>query len=497
MLMRLVRLEHGQALLMALMTMVVLAIVTTGVIYYTQQSEHQSTYSRASDASYRLAESGLNNAVAVLGNTSNQSMVQSTLPSTEGTASSQSYASGTSKWWGVYTPPSGTASAYWTLYGEGVVRNPTNTGGNINRTISATVTLLPTSTQPVTNGIWNYLASTATGNTCDELIQNSITLKISLFVAGNFCSKDSSSMAPATAPPTPVVPVNLYVGGTYTSNNSSHIGASGTGNAINQAIIVGGCNGHSPCKWNGGGDPVYATTTGTSYPGTLPTVPVPNFAGMYTAASPGPKSPCTTVSGTPPVFENEVTNPTANNSVTGVFNLTPASSYTCKTSTGELSWNATTNVLTVNGTIYIDGSATTTANIAQYSGLATLYLSGTFSISNSSQFCGAVSSGSCNFAGWDPNTNMLVICAANMGNAASAIIVQNSSSFQGGLYAPTSSVITLKDSATYEGPVVGGQLSINNSVTMKPFPVLSTLPNNVPGNPTVRAQPQAPSNYSG
>lgn len=492
---RRLRSDSGQALVMSLMTMMVLTIVAGTTIFYTTSSEHESSYSKAQDTAYRLAESGVNNATAVLGNPNNNALTQSTLPSTQATADTYPYTTGTSKWWGVFNSSNST----WLVTGMGLVTNPTNSGiGAVTRTISATVPVQPSLTQPVNNQVWNYLYATGTGHTCDETIQNSVILQISLYVAGNFCTRDSSSMAPATTPPTPAPAVNLVVGGTYTSNNSSHIGASGTGNAINQAIIVGGCNGHSPCKFNGAGDPVFATSTGSSIPGgNVLTPPVANFSSWYTNAQLGPKAPCTTSSGTPPVFENEVVNPTMNNSVPTTFNLTPSTSYTCSNANGTLSWNASTDVLTVKGVIYIDGSVTSTAAVASYVGESTMYVSGTFTLLNSSQFCGGVSSGQCNFAAWNPNTSMLIICAENMGNATNAIDVANSSHFQGGLFAPTTQTITVSDSAQFEGPMIGGNLNIGNSVQAKPLPTINTVPLGAPGNPNTYAQPQAPGSYSG
>ena len=41
----------------------------------------------------------------------------------------------------------------------------------------------------------------------------------------------------------------------------------------------------------------------------------------------------------------------------GIANLTPGASYQCKTVNGELSWDYPSRVLTVSGTIYLDGSA--------------------------------------------------------------------------------------------------------------------------------------------
>ena len=56
----------------------------------------------------------------------------------------------------------------------------------------------------------------------------------------------------------------------------------------------------------------------------------------------------------------------------------------------ELSYNATTKKLTINGSIFIDGSATSTANDATYVGQGALILSGTFSMDNHDKLCVAL-----------------------------------------------------------------------------------------------------------
>ncbi len=110
--------------------------------------------------------------------------------------------------------------------------------------------------------------------------------------------------------------------------------------------------------------------------------PTADFAKWYENGIPGPSQSCTTVSGSPPTFDNNY--PTRDNSVSTDFELTPASSYTCRVgpagnASGELSWNAATKVLTVKGTIFIDGSAKiTNGSLNSYNGQGALYLSGTF-----------------------------------------------------------------------------------------------------------------------
>ena len=482
------KLEHGQALVFAIVTMAVLTGATATGLYYASASEHASSYSKASDTAYRLAETGLNNAAEILGNPSNNAMLQSTLPSGSSTATAQAYPGGTSKWWGVFN---GTNA--WTVYGLGVVTSPVG-ASFVTRQVSATIPVQPSLTQPVNNQIWNYLYATGTGATCDESFSNSVAIQASLYVQGNLCTANSASVMPATGPPNPPPAVNLFVQGTYTSSGTSHLGTSTS--PINQAIIVGGCNGHSPCKFNGAGDPVYATATGSGISNPF-VAPTPQFDYWYQNATVGPKAPCTTKSGTPPVFENETTNPTRNNSVPSTFNLTPSSSYTCSTSTGQISWNASTDVLSVTGVIYIDGSATSTASLASYSGEGTLYLSGTFVLAGSAQLCGGVKNGSCDFGSWNPNTDMLIVCAANMGNQTPAISFLQSSHFQGGVYTTPTSAISVSQSGTFEGPMIGGSLQLNNSVTAYPFPTITTIPLGAPGNPNTYAQPQSPSSYSG
>src|SRR5205085_1069968 len=104
--------EDGMALVLALLTMTVLTITATSVILYSTSGEHQSSYSKAADQSYRLAETGINNAMATLGNTQTSALDSNALPGSEATSSSQTYSTGTAKWWGTLN----TSTRTWTLY---------------------------------------------------------------------------------------------------------------------------------------------------------------------------------------------------------------------------------------------------------------------------------------------------------------------------------------------------------------------------------------------
>ena len=283
--------------------------------------------------------------------------------------------------------------------------------------------------------------------------------------------------------------MNLAVQGTVKLANASRVGS--TSSRINQALIAGGCNGYAPCRWNGGGDRVWATTVGTSPP--TVTRPTADFDYWYLNASPGPRHPCTTVVGTPPTFENETTNPTRNSSAVTV-DLTPSSSYTCRTASGELSWDAATKTLTVRGVIFVDGSVTAGNNATNnYNGQASLYVNNTFTLNNSTEVCGGVTAGHCDFGAWNPNTELLIVVVN--GSSGGDVQFADAARFQGGIYATRS--IKLADAVRLEGPLIGSTVEFAGSAQAKPFPLISTVPLGTPGNPNVYADPQPPANFGG
>jgi hypothetical protein len=164
---------------------------------------------------------------------------------------------------------------------------------------------------------------------------------------------------------------------------------------------------------------------------------------------------------------------------------------------GELSWNATTKVLTVAGTIYIDGSAKVgNGTLNQYNGQATIYLSGTFLVSGS--LCGGITGGACDFAAWNPNTEMLTVVADGSGGQAgtgNSITVTNNSTFQGGLFA--TSAVNFSNNSKSDGPIVGSHVIMANNMTSDSFPTITVVPVGMPGNPAVYAQPNPPQMFSG
>ena len=504
---RRLRSEDGIALVMALMTMTILTIVATTTIYYTTSSQHGSSYSKASDAAYRLAESGVNNAMATLGYSSANALSSSALPGTEASASSQTYATGTAKWWGTLN----SSTKVWTIYGKGFVTSPVGAGSQVTRTLSATMQVTYSYNQPVNAQAWNYIYLTNTGgsNVCDVTLSNNAHLDAPLYIDGNLCFSNNTSIEEDLI--SPRIPISVVVKGKVAwANNGSSIGVSSS-NQVSAAYIAGGCGSSlgsvHVCKPDpqSGHDPLYVGTFSTTTPSVAP--PAVNWVtdGWYASSSPGPTSPCTTSSGTPPSFDGgpapnntqqNLVAPYANGSLPSTVNLTPAASYVCKTSQGELSWDATNHIMTVKGVVYIDGNVSIgDGSVDEYNGQATLYTSGYVTVNGT--MCGKRNAGNtaCDFSAWNPNTEMWILAAHGNNGSGYSVVFPNNAVWEGGVYATNS--IDLSNNGTIEGPIIGGSATFSNNVTVRPFPVITNVPVGAPGNPNVYAQPNPPGGYSG
>jgi hypothetical protein len=487
---RLLRREEGMALILTVGMLVVLGLTGGTLIAYTTANQGAAHRHSADATAHKLAEAGINNAFAVLSNPSNNALSSLLLPPTLETANVSNYDEGYVKWWGTFSASNST----WSLSSIGYVRNPTpGAQVPVMRRISVSTRVRGSFMQPLNNPSWNYIMATRTGTPggCDMTLDNSIDMQSPLYVFGNLCLNTPSQI---TGGP-------LVVKGSVKLDVNTNIGSAA--NPINEAHIKLGCsykNGPwvAPCTPT---ENVWATISDTNPPDLAP--PAADFAGWYSNAVPGPRQACTTQSGTIPVFDNDLT---MNNSVPGVFNLTPANnSYSCVvkngagTTVGELTWNTTTEVLTVYGTIFIDGSVTADygfQNVAiQYNGQASLYLGGTFLASNT-KICGGISGASCDFSAWNPNTEMLVIVANGQGGQVpSGIGIQiKNSHIQGALW--SSNAIELDTTSNTEGPMVASTEIIGNTVTTHSWPLITTVPVGMPGTPTVYAQPDPPGGYT-
>jgi Flp pilus assembly protein TadG len=502
---RLLRDESGIALVLTLMTMTVMTISAGTVIVYTTSSQHESSQAKGGDAAYRLAEAGLSNAIATLGNPSGDATLSTTLKNSEATADSKVYSSGTSKWWGTYDA----TNKQWAVSGKGIVVNPSANTGDLMRTLNVTVPLLASLTGTLNTHAWDYIMSTGTGDPtgCDMNIAdgsntgNPVTVNSRLYVMGNLCLGTNQGGVGN------IITGPLVVKGQIKNlQGSSGVGTNGT--PVNEIDSVGGCRTglsgtvHSPCV--NGTDRMYATLISSVAPSV--TAPAVDWDGWYANAKPGPSSGCTTTNtGATPTFDG---NGVRDNSVSTVFNLTPGADYTCvngpaNNPNGVLSWKFSTKTLTISGTIFIDGSMIAGNGVQnQYNGQGTIYLSGTFRMTANTELCGSVNGTNCEFTTWNPNTELMGIVAnAQAGqNPATVGIHLMDAQYQGALYATNK--IRLEGITRTDGPMIGQEVELGyncgtNAATSNGFPLVTTVPIGLPGAPNAHAAPGPPVGYSG
>jgi hypothetical protein len=320
------RQQSGSALVMSIGMLAVLTISGTTVVAYSTSNARSGAYSKENERAFSLAEAGLNNAMAVLANPDNYALNENLLPKTEETASSVPYEGGTSKWYGTLDR----GKAQWTVYAVGLYNNPTGSGvAQVRRALKAQVPVTPTNTQPNNSPAWNYIYARATGSPCDMTLSNNLSGQSRLYVAGNLCLSQNVD----------ITSDSLLVGGNLDLENNADVGTTST----RVETYVGGNCRYAGGSWTTGGcggvqdsRHIYSRLKNSSDAGVntpTPVVPEPeaDFVSWYQNATPGPAQSCTNSTGVPPVFDNNY--PSRNNSL-GAFELTPASSYSCRVGPG-------------------------------------------------------------------------------------------------------------------------------------------------------------------
>ena len=506
---------------MALGILAVLTISTIAVVDFSSSNSRAASRGSKENVAFALAEAGINNTIAVLGKPGVNALNKYAFCPASSTAptlpcwTTSSYEGGTVAWTGTLTVQS--SSAYWTLTAVSTVRNPTGGSRPIQRTLTARAPVYPAVSQPLSSPSWNYIYSRAPGtgqafNGCDMTLTNQVEVSSPLYVNGNLCLDNKAR----------IVAGGLFVRGSMSqSSNQNYVGTSAV--RLNDAHIAKGCkywgqNAHTPCV---GGDPasgdkVWAVTLDANA-GAIE-APTVTWNDWYLNANPGPYYPCLApAQGEAPnpswAWDNPVAAGTASdatkltykNNNAGLIDLTPLSSYSCKTFAGELSWNATTHVLTVKGTMFIDGSAKIENGYTNsYVGQAVIYLSGTLLIKNS-KLCGkldAATPTNCTTSGWDPNVNLLTFVANGNGSTGapdsqvpSGDSVQILSSHaQSAIYA--TNVIDITTTSLVDGPLDGSTVILGQTSNSS-FPPFTIVPSGMPGNATVLAVAGNPELFSG
>jgi len=161
--------QRGFALVLALGVTVVFSMTVVTVIESAQSNQHSATMSSGRASAYDLAEAGVNNAMSVLRLPTNNALDKyvfcadaaslPTLPCTR----TDTYSSGKVTWYGTLYQNPAAGTAYWDLFSTGHVRNPFG-GADYQKTIRATIPVVPVTSQPLNNPSWNYIFSRNTGS---------------------------------------------------------------------------------------------------------------------------------------------------------------------------------------------------------------------------------------------------------------------------------------------------------------------------------------------
>lgn len=443
--------DGGMALPMALGFVMVISIALVTVLSFSSAGERQSKFSKADQTAVAVAEGGLNHAESVLANSG-------TLPSSA-SPGSISVAGGSAQYWG--NLDTAADPDRWTVTSVSTVAHPSG-GTALTHTVTAQFEVAI----PITgNEAWNYVFSDAPGCT---YYQNNVVIGAPLYTKGDLCLKNG---AVAVGPQ-----VDAY--GAIQLENTGRVGTSPSDSSDPAVRSRLGCrNTSSPSDNNlACSDATYAVYR-SSFSNSPPDLTKPPFdATKRNTAKPGPLQGCTTSSGSVPSFTD-----------TGVINLMPLWNYTCQvwssppssgTLLGELSWNNTTKILTITGTIWFDGELILdNDNKGTYTGKATIYVAKKAYIRNNTELC-AVSG--CATSGWDPNSKLLVLATADP--SVPAFEMTNFAKFQGGIYVVGG--FKLQNNAEMHGPVIGSVVDVLNNGLASDWPDLTSLLDGMPHNPS-------------
>jgi Tfp pilus assembly protein PilX len=478
------RREEGMALVFALVAMMTMSILLVSLVSYTGATARNSYLKRSDQNAYSLAEAALNQAFAQLAShyydSSNSANNSTTSFSRDwivgGTTSQQSPTStaactsgSTCMSWSLvscafYTSitgctlnggSGGTTQGTVTLKGTGTVPNPT---GGAARTASVTAKI-DVSQPPklvATPSFWTEIyAGTPPSSGCDVTFGQGVAVTAPVYVAGNLCLAQTGQVTGSTT--------TVKVGGWLSLKNSSFMGTSAS--HIGSIQVAGFCpNGSSStnCIINAAGGPVWDNNPSSQHAATAPTpdpLPAVNWSWMQNAqANSVPAASCT----------NGKSFSDAN------FDLLPATSYSCTSSIGSITYTAgSPGTLALSGDLYFPNNLTMSAATVKYTGVASIFVGGTFTTSNNAVLCVAIASGNCDFANatnsgsanyWDTTAKVLLI-------QAQGAIAATNLHFQGALYSATSINLGGGQSQT-QGPLVTpGALTVGQQLSGS-FPII-------------------------
>jgi Tfp pilus assembly protein PilX len=545
---RLRREESGIALVLALAISVALSLMVFSMTEYVTSNQKNAKTSSNDNLARNYAEAALNTAYSRINYANTQAQISAGLspskPTLLGCGTGVNGASdcsslsplcvaftGSCPTSGTYSPTAGTASVYgfytgtapaagatfsgvpqasseWIIVATGYT---TNASGKLDsKTLRGTVVIGPGGAGAVA-AVWNHVFMTAplVPGVCQaNFAGNNMILDVPLYVIGNMClSGQNTVMKEQTGGQA----IDLQVGGALSlSGSGTSIGDYTTTptTPITSAAVVGGCtNGAittATTTCNSTNYRYSVRSTGSFVPTSDPEETDADVANDYATFDPGPNHPCVVQSGSlaTSAFDsslNGASEPDTSGSTTNgsSFELAPTNSdYTCISqqsggaSVGQLSWNHTTHVLTINGSIFFDSNMTISNNVT-YAGTAVIEVAGTITFAGNNLTVCAQNT-SCSFTNWQGSSghnDMLTLVSVKK-NASPAIKFQdNAQTFQGSLWTqPSSNMTFVKNGDAVQGPIAIGSFDATfNNATISPLPVIKNMPVGAPVPPNVSA----------
>ena len=444
------------ALVLALVVMGTFSIMIASVAMFMTSNERASARDRDTARALDTAEAGLNNALSVLSqqDSSGSQAVGSTLASTSFSIDGGS---------GTYSATK-TGALEWTISATGTSPNSAVTR-KLELKLDGSQSTQTTQQSPVYG--YGFFVDATSG--CTTIAGNT-PVQVSVFVRNDLCLTGNASITdPGVAGNT----LTIYVGGKYTATANPSVAASAK--KVKSFTAVGGCqrqNSNVICS-NSASSKVYGNTySSTPVAATKPTA---DTSGVY--ASGNWSAPVCSVGSF--TFDND----TSKNGSLGLVDLLQGNtrpSFDCTvwnqagtTQIGRLAWDKTNKVLTISGTIFIDGGLNFSGQSqARYTGFGTIYANGQVTTAGQAALCGppAVPNGSSCTGNWDPAQGALEIAALN-GWPMSGQSEFNVIAYVNGAFSATGNAVVT-------GPVIADSATLSGNGK---FASVTTAPPGAPG----------------
>jgi Tfp pilus assembly protein PilX len=448
--------ERGIALVLALVVMGTLSITIASVAMFTTSNEQHSARDRDVARALNTAEAGLNNALAVLTqqDSTGTQPIGSTLASTSFTIDGGS---------GTYSATKN-SGLEWTISASGTSPNGRVTR-NLELKLDGTQSTQTTAQSPVYG--YGFFVNATTG--CTTIAGNS-PVQVSVFVRNDLCLTGNAAISePGITSNT----LTVYVGGKYTATSNPFVG--GSTQKIKTFTAVGGCqrqNANVICSTSAQSK-VYSNAY-SSTPSAV-TKPTADSAAVY--ASGNWMNPVCSVGSF--TFDGDTTLNASLGSV-DLLQSNARPSFDCTvwnpsgtTQIGRLAWNVTTKVLTISGTILIDGGLSFSGqSSATYTGYGSIYANGLVTTNGQAAICGppAVPSGSSCTGNWLPALGALTIVALN-GWSMSGQSEFNVIAYVNGAFSATGGAVVT-------GPAITDTATLSGNGK---FATVTTVPPGTPG----------------